>query len=68
MGYGKDRIVIGMPAVVIMNLISNVMRLSMGKIPQSYIYHKINEGVREFLKYRELQRKRFHLQTKENNN
>ena len=50
-GYGKDRIVIGMPAVVITNLLSNIFRLSMGKIPQSYIYHKINEGVRDFLKY-----------------
>ena len=62
-GYGKDRIVIAMPAVVIGNLLSNIFRLSMAKIPQSYIYPKIDEGVREFFRYRELQRQRFNLQT-----
>ena len=62
LGYGKDRIVIAMPEVVINNLLSNVFRLSMGKIPQTYIYPKIEEGVREFFRYRDLQRKRFTLQ------
>ena len=62
-GYGKDRIVIAMPEVVITNLMSNIARLSMGKIPQTYIYPKIEEGVREFFRYRNLQRERFRLQT-----
>ena len=65
-GYGKDRIVIGMPEVVITNLISNVFRLSMGKIPPSYIEAKVNEGVREYFKYRDLQRERFRLQNLKN--
>jgi hypothetical protein len=63
LGYGKDRVVIAMPEVVISNLISNIFRLGMGKIPQTYIYPKVDEGVREFFKYRKLQRERYHLQT-----
>ena len=60
-GFAKDRIVIAMPEVVISNLLSNVFRLGMGKIPPDYIVAKIAEGRSEYFKYRALKRDEFKL-------
>ena len=49
-GYGKDRIVIAMPAVVLKNMFSNVTQLTMKKIPIAYTVHKILEGISEYNK------------------
>jgi len=51
-GYGKDRIVIAMPQVILNNLFSNISQLSMRKIPISYTFYKIVEGISEYVKYR----------------
>ena len=51
-GYGKDRVVIAMPQVIINNLFSNISQLSMRKIPISYTFYKIIEGISEYTKYR----------------
>ena len=51
-GYGKNRIVLAMPAVVFGNMRSNVFQLLMRKIPMSYIYNKTIEGINEYSKYR----------------
>ena len=51
-GYGKDRIVIAMPQVVIGNMASNISQLTMRKIPIEYTWHKIEEGFHEYEKYR----------------
>lgn len=51
-GYGKNRVVIAMPKVVIGNMMSNIYQLMMRKIPLDYIFHKIYEGVHEYNKYR----------------
>ena len=61
-GYGKDRIVIGMPQVIINNLLSNISQLSMRKIPISYTFYKIIEGVSEYKKYRTANEERNRLQ------
>ena len=50
-GYGKDRIVIAMPAVVFGNMVSNIAQLTMKKIPISYTSHKILEGFHEYQRY-----------------
>jgi hypothetical protein len=50
--YGKDRIVIAMPQVILNNLMSNIYQLSMRKIPLSYTISKIIEGRNEYEKYR----------------
>jgi len=51
-GYGKNRVVIAMPKVVIGNMMSNIYQLMMRKIPLDYIFHKIYEGIHEYNKYR----------------
>ena len=51
-GYGKNRVVIAMPKVVVGNMLSNIYQLMMRKIPLDYIFHKIVEGVHEYNKYR----------------
>ena len=51
-GYGKNRVVIAMPKVVVGNMLSNIYQLTMRKIPLDYIFHKIVEGVHEYNKYR----------------
>ena len=61
-GYGKDRIVIAMPNVIINNLFSNISQLSMRKIPISYTFYKIIEGVSEYKKYRTATEQRHRLQ------
>tara|TARA_Y100001951_G_scaffold7795_1_gene4942 strand:+ start:1 stop:4014 length:4014 start_codon:yes stop_codon:yes gene_type:complete len=50
--YGKNRIVIAMPQVVINNLLSNIAQLSMRNIPFSYIIYKISEGFQEYHRYK----------------
>ena len=50
-GYGKNRIVIAMPQVVVGNMMSNVYQLLMRKIPIDFIFHKIFEGISEYNKY-----------------
>ena len=50
-GYGKDRVVIAMPQVVIGNMMSNVSQLMMRKIPIEYILYKVYEGIREYGRY-----------------
>jgi hypothetical protein len=65
-GYGKDRIVIGMPQVIINNLLSNISQLSMRKIPISYTFYKIVEGVSEYKKYRTANEERTRLQRLKN--
>ncbi len=52
-GYGKDRIVIAMPQVVINNIRSNVYQLLMKKIPLPFIVHKAYEGYKEYVRYRD---------------
>jgi hypothetical protein len=51
-GYGKDRIVIAMPAVVLGNTFSNITQLTMKKIPLAYTIHKTLEGFKEYQRYR----------------
>jgi hypothetical protein len=60
-GYGKDRIVIGMPQVIFSNLFSNISQLSMRKIPISYTFYKIVEGISEYTKYRKAHEDRARL-------
>ena len=60
-GFAKDRIVIAMPEVVISNLVSNIFRLGMAKIPPDYVVAKIEEGRSEYFKYRDLSHKEFKL-------
>tara|TARA_Y100000310_G_scaffold140890_1_gene140304 strand:+ start:16 stop:2907 length:2892 start_codon:yes stop_codon:yes gene_type:complete len=60
-GYGKDRIVIGMPQVIFSNLFSNISQLSMRKIPISYTFYKIVEGISEYIKYRKAHEDRARL-------
>jgi hypothetical protein len=62
--YGKNRIVIAMPQVVINNLFSNVAQLSMRNIPMSYILNKVIEGKSEFERYRNDKEKLMVLQHK----
>ena len=52
-GYGKDRIVIAMPQVIINNIHSNIAQLTMKKIPLSYTAYKILEGYTEYKRYRD---------------
>jgi hypothetical protein len=63
-GYGKDRIVIAMPQVVIGNMMSNIAQLSMRKIPIEYILYKIYEGIREYGRYRDDTEERVRLMHK----
>jgi hypothetical protein len=49
--YGKNRIVIAMPQVVVGNMMSNIYQLLMRKIPIDFIFHKIYEGISEYNKY-----------------
>ena len=65
-GYGKDRIVLGMPQVIFSNLFSNISQLSMRKIPLSYIFYKIVEGVSEYSKYRTAHEERGRLRQLKN--
>lgn len=51
-GYGKDRIVIAMPAVVFNNMISNIFQLIMRKIPVSFVFNKLLEGFVEYERYK----------------
>jgi len=53
MSYAKDRIVIAMPAVVFGNMASNIFQLTIKKIPISYTTYKIQEGYREYTRYRD---------------
>ena len=50
-GYGKNRVVLAIPQVVIGNLFSNIAQLSMRKIPIQYIFYKIIEGIQQYRKY-----------------
>ena len=52
-GYGKDRIVIAMPVVVLGNIFSNIAQLSMRKIPIAYTFSKLVEGYHEFHRYKQ---------------
>ncbi len=50
-GYGKNRVVLAIPQVVVGNLFSNIAQLSMRKIPIQYIFYKIIEGIQQYRKY-----------------
>jgi hypothetical protein len=50
-GYGKDRIVVAMPAVVFGNIGSNIAQLTMRNIPLSYTINKTIEGFHEYQRY-----------------
>ncbi|MDC3375242.1 hypothetical protein OAW27_00190 [bacterium] len=50
-GYGKNRVVLAIPQVIVGNLFSNVTQLAMRKIPMEYIFYKIIEGIQEYRKY-----------------
>jgi hypothetical protein len=63
-GYGKNRVVIAMPQVVIGNMMSNIYQLLMRKIPISYIFHKIYEGISEYNKYSKDTHERIRLKHK----
>ena len=52
-GYGKNRVVIAMPHVIINNMLSNVYQLIMRKIPIEYIFYKVYEGLQEYHRYTE---------------
>tara|TARA_Y100000310_G_C20681351_1_gene816138 strand:+ start:7 stop:3291 length:3285 start_codon:yes stop_codon:yes gene_type:complete len=59
--YGKNRVVIAMPQVVVGNMMSNIYQLLMRKIPITYIFHKIYEGISEYAKYDKDTKKRTKL-------
>ena len=50
-GYGKNRIVLAMPEVFFGNMFSNIAQLTMRKIPLSYTFNKVLEGIHEYRKY-----------------
>jgi len=50
-GYGKNRVVLAIPKVIFLNMMSNVTQLMMRKIPPSYIFNKLIEGLSEYKRY-----------------
>jgi len=50
-GWGKNRVVLAIPKVIFLNMMSNVTQLMMRKIPPSYIFNKLIEGLSEYKKY-----------------
>ena len=49
--YGKNRVVLAVPKVIIANMMSNVAQLLMRKISLSYITNKLLEGLSEYKRY-----------------
>ena len=50
-GYGKNRVVLAVPKVILGNMMSNITQLMMRKIPLSYIISKTIEGISEYQRY-----------------
>tara|TARA_R110002167_G_scaffold184022_1_gene384455 strand:- start:21 stop:4199 length:4179 start_codon:yes stop_codon:yes gene_type:complete len=50
-GYGKNRVVLAVPKVILGNMLSNITQLMMRKIPVSYIFNKTIEGISEYRRY-----------------
>ena len=67
-GWGKNRVVLAMPKVIINNMFSNIFQLAMRKIPLSYIFNKTIEGIHEYKRYSkdaiELRKLEYEIDTK----